>query len=320
MKQAYINKRFNRSSMELIAIIHGIGEEYAAMGLILTTRQAYYQLVARAHVENTMKSYKRVAGLINDAKMAGLLDWDWFEDRTRAFDRRGTWTTPSQMVEACSNQFYMDMWRNQDRRVFVIIEKEALVGVLADVCHQFGVPILAARGYPSSTVLRDFAETTLKWKSSLVLHLGDHDPSGIDMTRDLLERLETFAGHRFELRRLALNMEQVEEQNPPENPAKTTDARFESYAEQFGESSWELDALEPRYLSTLVRRHIVDEINPDRWVEREAEILEGRQALKTAMVYINDGTPDYDDQSEVPRADYPSALIGEDDDDEDDED
>lgn len=319
MKQAYKNKTFRRESMALIQIIHDIGEEYAMMNLILTTRQAYYQLVARGHVENTMRSYKRVADLINEAKMAGLLDWDWFEDRTREFQRRGVWSTPEQMVRACAQQFYMDMWSSQERRVFVIIEKEALVGVLSDVCHRFGVPILAARGYPSSTVLRDFAETTLKWQRAVILHLGDHDPSGIDMTRDLTERLETFAGYRFELRRLALNMAQVEEQNPPENPAKTTDARFESYAEQFGESSWELDALEPRYLSNLVRRHIVDEINPERWVEREQEILDGRQRLEAAAVYVADNTPSYPDQGVVPDARMEHALTQGDDDDEEDD-
>jgi len=317
MKQAYKDKKFRAESLALINIIHDIGREYETMGLILTTRQAYYQLVARGHVENTMRSYKRVADLINEAKMAGLLDWDWFEDRTREFQRRGTWSTPASMVKACAQQFYMDMWANQPRRVFVIIEKEALVGVLTDVCHRFGVPILAARGYPSSTVLRDFAETTLRRQRSLILHLGDHDPSGIDMTRDLTERLEIFAGYRFELRRLALNMAQVEEQNPPENPAKTTDARFEAYAEQFGESSWELDALEPRYLSNLVRRHIVDEINPDLWVEREMEIREGRQQLEAATVYVQDGTPSYDGQSAVPQAGMHYALEqGADDDDE----
>lgn len=317
MKQAYEHKKFKAENMALIRIIHSIGQEYASMGLILTTRQAYYQLVARGHVENTLKSYKRVAGLINDAKMAGLLDWDWFEDRTRAFESRGVWSSPQEMVTACANQFYKDMWATQERRVYVIIEKEALVGVLQAVCRRFGVPILAARGYPSSTVLREFGESTLRHQQSLILHLGDHDPSGIDMTRDLTDRLETFGGYgTFELRRLALNMEQVEEQNPPENPAKSSDARFEAYASQFGDSSWELDALEPQYLSELVRHNIEGEIDREEWREREALIFQGRQSLHRAATYVRDGAPDYPNQGNVRSASFPSALDDEDDDDE----
>lgn len=298
-KQRYEEKRFKPATIQLIGIINEIVDEYQAQGYVLTTRQLYYQLVARDVIPNTLQEYKRAASIINDAKLAGLIDWDMLEDRTREFVRRSRWDSPDSIIEACVNQYHQDLWFGQHRRVFVIVEKEALVGVLNRVCHRYDTPLLAARGYPSSTVLREFAlsdirPAMLENQRGLILHLGDHDPSGIDMTRDLLERLRMFGGHSFELRRIALNMEQVEELQPPENPAKSTDARFKSYQEQFGESSGELDALPPQYLDRLVSSHIEEVIDRSVWEQNERAIAEAKEMLEKATSYVADGCPSYE--------------------------
>lgn len=56
-------------------------------------------------------------------------------------------------------------------------------------------------------------------------------------------------GASVEVRRLALNMEQVRKYDPPPNPAKVTDSRFAAYCDQFGDESWELDALSPKVVA-----------------------------------------------------------------------
>ncbi|KVL50466.1 hypothetical protein WT49_11275 [Burkholderia territorii] len=259
----------------------------------------YYQLVARDIIPNNLQEYKRAASIINDGKLAGLIDWDMLEDRTRAFIRRSRWTSPTSIIDACANQYHQDLWIGQSRRVFVIVEKEALVGVLERVCHRYDTPLLAARGYPSSTVLREFALSDIipamrEGQRGLILHLGDHDPSGIDMTRDLLERLRMFGGHSFELKRIALNMAQVEELDPPENPAKSSDARFKSYLDQYGESSWELDALPPQYLDQLVSSHIDAVIDRGAWDVNKKIIEDAKMMIGKASSYISDGCPDYE--------------------------
>jgi hypothetical protein len=99
----------------------------------------------------------------------------------------------------------------------------------------------------------------------VVLHFGDHDPSGLDMTRDIRDRLALFGAPRVDVRRLALNMNQVEEYEPPPNPAKETDSRFANYQAEHGDESWELDALEPSTLATLVRDEVNDLIDRDEW-------------------------------------------------------
>jgi hypothetical protein len=279
--ERYKRFRFQDKVLDLIATMQEIIAEYQAQGFVLTVRQLYYQLVARDIIENSQKSYKRITSIANDARLAGMLDWDAIEDRTRDFVRRQRWVSGAHILEAAASSYHIDMWFRQPRRVFCIIEKEALVGVLSPTCQSLDVPILAARGYPSCTVLREFAiEDLIPYldeQDITVLHLGDHDPSGIDMTRDLQERISMFARSNIELVRVALNMEQIHERKPPPNPAKSTDSRFAGYVELYGDESWELDALPPDYLVELVKGEIEQRIDSDQW-EADKRIVSHTQA------------------------------------------
>lgn len=291
-KQFYVSTNFRSDALDLISLMNGVVDEYVQQGYRLTVRQLYYQLVARAVVENTERSYKRITGLVNDAKLAGLMDWDAIEDRTRAFIRRPRWEGASDILRASAQSFHMDMWVGQKKRVFVIVEKEALAGVLERACRAFDAPLLAARGYPSGTVLREFAQSdlipcVLAKQQPVILHLGDHDPSGIDMTRDLAERFWMFITGKSGkalgddmLQRIALTMDQIDEQKPPANPAKTTDVRFASYARKYGDESWELDALKPEYLDALVRQHIKEHVQMPVWNKRVKYVEGIRQAIE----------------------------------------
>lgn len=286
--QQYQSFRFTDESLKMISTMRAIIADFVKQGFVLTVRQLYYQLVARDLIPNNERSYKRITSLANDARLAGYIDWDAIEDRTRAFVRRSRWDSGRSILQAVAKQFHMDMWENQPCRPFVIIEKEALVGVLTQVCHKYDVPVLAARGYPSGTVLREFAvEDIIPYaheQNVVIIHLGDHDPSGLDMTRDLRERIRMFAEadrNHFdvELVRVALNMEQIEERKPPPNPAKTTDARFANYREQYGDESWELDALPPSYLVDLVETQILSHRDDEAWETREKFVESVRSKL-----------------------------------------
>lgn len=287
MKQQYQVIRFNRSTRELITLINSIISDYASQGFRLSVRQLYYQLVTKNVIENTEKSYKRVASIINDGRLAGEIDWDAIEDRNRDIETRSRWDSGSSILNAVASQFHMDMWENQESRIFVIVEKAALAGVLDRVCRQYDVPLLAARGYPSVSIMREMALQHI-WPAVrdeqhvTILHLGDHDPSGIDMTRDLNERLNLFmpVNRGTTLKRIALTMDQVEEQQPPPNPAKTTDTRFAAYRDQYGDESWELDALNPNYITGLVEGEVKKLIDEDLWVEKKEKIYEVKEALK----------------------------------------
>lgn len=285
MKEAYIEApRFHRSSLLMIDIIDGIVGEYQEQGFRLNVRQLYYQLVARDHIPNTVQSYDRTVALLTNARLAGLIDWDAIEDRTRGLLERNHWSSGGELLQACANQYHEDLWSTQGCRVFAIVEKEALAGVLEPVCRKWDVPLLPARGYPSATVLRELAKGRIMRASQeiVILHLGDHDPSGIDMSRDLEERLGMFSRQRvhIDFRRLALNMDQVEEQQPPPNPAKTTDSRYAEYRATYGDSSWELDALSPKYLHDLVEGEVKGLVDSGLWNKRLEEVGKVQQRLQ----------------------------------------
>lgn len=275
----YEEKRFSATSHAVIDQANEIIEEYLAQGFSLTLRQLYYQFVARGLIMNTTQSYKRLGTIVNDARMAGLIDWAAIEDRTRNLEENSHWKNPEHILEACASQFRVDLWAGQKHRPEVWIEKEALVGVISGVCEELDVPYFACRGYVSQSEQwragRRHLNHVDEGQSPIVLHFGDHDPSGIDMTRDNRSRLFTFSEGPVEVRRLALNMDQVEEHNPPPNPAKVTDSRYASYVAQFGEESWELDALEPAMIVQLIRGEVEslrDSLLWDEAVQRQEEM------------------------------------------------
>jgi hypothetical protein len=296
VKEVYLEKTFNHKSLVLIRLCDDIVNEYAAAGYKMTVRQIYYRLVASGHIENTVRSYENVQGLLNNARLAGLIDWDAIEDRTREISERPMWSSGGAILSAVAHQYHEDRWARQESRVFLIVEKEALAGVMDRVCREWDVPMLAARGYPSATTLRELAKTRIMRSRQriVILHLGDHDPSGIDMSRDLTERLELFSRNRVPIlfKRLALNMDQVDEQNPPPNPAKVTDSRFKAYQAEFGDESWELDALTPQYLHDLIATEIQTYIDPDQWEQCDLRIERVKDRLSELATNFDRETPD----------------------------
>jgi hypothetical protein len=282
-KIRYQSKSFNDSSREIIKKANEIIADYQAQGYMLTLRQLYYQFVAkqplRVPFANNIQSYKRLGSIINDARLAGMIDWNAIEDRTRNLETLPSWASPREILESCSHQFRYDRWKDQPRRVEVWVEKEALVGVVQRIANEYRLPFFACRGYVSQSETWGAGQRFLAYERGgqdvVVLHLGDHDPSGIDMTRDNYDRLYMFTEQsNVEVRRLALNYDQVEQYNPPPNPAKLTDSRATAYIERFGNESWELDALEPSVIAELVRSQMPDLIDWDLWeaaIEREDE-------------------------------------------------
>jgi hypothetical protein len=271
--EKYADIRLRGSSISLIGTVNTILAEYEAQGLVLTVRQIYYQLVSRNLIANTIAEYGRISRLLCDARMAGLVDWNMIEDRTRVFDRRSRWDSGKEVLQAVADQFHMDLWEGQDVRPFTVVEKDSLSGILSPVCRKYDVPLLAAKGYCSVSTLREFTVEDIlpaieDSQEVVILHLGDHDPSGLDMTRDIKDRVSAFlngSGQGVQVIRLALNFDQIMELKPPPNPAKTTDRRFAAYAREYGAESWELDALRPDYMANLVEKEIRRYIDFDKW-------------------------------------------------------
>ena len=86
--------------------------------------------------------------------------------------------------------------------------------------------------------------------------------------------------------RVALNMSQVQKYGLPPNPAKTTDGRFRVYREEFGDESWELDALLPEVIADIVTRAVKQYHDEERWKEALEREQKGRSTIQYILQYF----------------------------------
>lgn len=270
-KRQYKEIKFQSKSLDLINLVNQVVDEYDAQGYELTLRQVYYQLVARGYIPNNERSYKNLGNLINDGRLAGLIDWYAIVDRTRNLRGNSHWETPESVIESAKYSYMLDRWKDQPNYVEVWVEKDALIGIVSQICRKLDVPHFSCRGYTSQSEMWSAAQRFIRQghrESRTIIHLGDHDPSGIDMTRDIQERLEMF-GADVHVKRVALTMEQIQTYNPPPNPTKLSDARATGYIAEFGHECWELDALEPKVITELIRNEVTALLDSDLLLEVE---------------------------------------------------
>jgi hypothetical protein len=187
-----------------------------------------------------------------------------------------------EIINAAARGFRHDMWRQQPYRIEVWIEKDALKGVIGGVCEKWDVPYFSCRGYTSASEMWRAAERLINWENfgqeTVILHLGDHDPSGQDMTNDIENRLKTF-GASTTIKRIALNYDQIEEYSPPPNPAKISDSRAKKYIKQYGTNSWELDALEPQVIVNLIENELTSYLEQETWDIAEQQLKQHKEIL-----------------------------------------
>ena len=303
-KIAYEHWNPSEDTVAIIALANSKLEEYSAEGYDVTLRQLYYQFVQEGWLPSGQKHYKRLGSIMVKARMAGLVDWKHLVDRGRSLRRRPHWDNPGELIHGAALGYGIDLWEGQAFRPEVWIEKEALAGVFARPCEELDVPYFPCKGYPSVSELWEAGARRMRFwvrndQTPVILHFGDHDPSGIDMTRDIRDRLSTFAGGRVEVRRIALNMDQIEQYAPIPFWAKVTDSRARGYIEEYGTDAWELDALHPRVLNALVRDEIEALLDRPMWEARK-EQQEKERALvqkcarrwRSVVQFLADDDPD----------------------------
>lgn len=290
--RCFIFKKFRTEALKTIQTANVIMESYAEQGFSMTLRQVYYQFVARGLIENSDASYNRLGGLLSDARLAGLVSWDHLEDRDRNLMGLTSYNTPEGYITSkCNPEDYRrDLWEGQPMRPEVWVEKKAMVDVVGQICNRLRVDFFACKGYVSQSEqyvagqrLRDY---TMRGQRPIVFHLGDHDPSGLDMTRDNTARLSMFAGTPVQVVRLALNMDQVNQYAPPPNPAKVQDSRFADYQREYGDESWELDALEPQVIQNLIENNVTRVRDYKLWHEALGQEARERQELADILSEI----------------------------------
>jgi hypothetical protein len=246
----------------------------------ITLRQLYYRLVSRFLIPNTINSYKRLSRIMVKAREDGDVPINCLEDRSRRVLGRGDLGYNSAeeylkkkitTLQDSWKSFTMPMWDEQPKNVMISLEKDALSRLVSREANRFSVRTFPTRGYPSFSFVQEMSRyitNQLGGKPTVVLYFGDFDPSGVDIERDLSERLEKYGAKDFTVQRIALTADQIKRYRLPPMPVKMSDARADSFLEEHGDRAVELDALDPNLLQTTVRKAVVKNINMRKWNAR----------------------------------------------------
>ena len=293
MKEQFQVKNFQAKTLRLINHANAIIADMDAQGYTLTLRQLYYRLVESKILTNKQQNYDKLGYVVDEARKAGLIDWNAIEDRTRFLRSIRNYSDPSHFLTRMIQHYAEDLWRDQDNYCEVWIEKDALIGVVERPCNEYRVPHFACRGYPSSSELyiagKRLKQKLQKHDRVIIFYLGDHDPSGLDMDRsndDLLNMFGRTTG--IEVKRLGLTFDQVQQYNLVPDPAKQTDSRFAAYAELYGDESYELDALRPQIIDQLIRDAILSVLDQEDFDNKLLQEEENNKHIQTIAENFGD--------------------------------
>lgn len=296
--------------MDYAPLIKAVNEILREYSVKLTLRQIYYRLVSKGLIPNTKASYKGLSKQLVKARELRQVNDNKIEDRSRKVQGYGDYgySGPEEMedflkhqiqkLQECSGSWSRRMWEDQDKKVIIALEKDALSRIFTDVAGDFRVQVYATKGYSSYTFVNDLAKNLDDLKENIVLYFGDYDPSGRDIQRDLTDRLERYSGQKVKVVRIALTPEQISEYKLPPMPedADTLNKlRRDPRSKQYGMTyAVELDAIDPNELSRLIRAAILEQIDSAEWnrvvEEQKAEEAELESKLKGIKVIFSDGT------------------------------
>jgi len=301
---------WHKNQREFLNEIETIVRAYQRQGIMMTNRTLYYQLVTTNSIPNAEAIYKRLCTFLTDARYGGYIDWSAIEDLGRVPERHSEWYNVAELIDSAILAYRLPRWNPQDRYIELFVEKQGMASVLQPIANKYHIYFGYNKGYSSAVTLYDLYkrikeqlfdnddEFRKDYKPCTILYLGDFDPSGLDMVRDIRERITEFLRKAFEkcsepefgddeidvklgvtgcddvdenavfrVDHLALTSDQVQQYNPPPNPAKVTDPRAKGYVARYGRVSWELDSLRPDILRSIAEDGIRKYIDIDLYNE-----------------------------------------------------
>lgn len=286
--------------------------------LPITLRQVFYDLVSRGY-EKSEEAYGRLGTWVARARRAQMLPFDAFSDEQGRAHEVMAWASADgfwEDVEENFEHYRRHRMNGQPIRVEVWSEATGIGKQLQRVAWRYGIPVYISRGYTSVTNIHALAERAMKFDGhTVILHIGDYDPSGVGLFESLGEDVTAFVAQKRawadrevvedgrvildKLRdsgpwvrtvRVALTPEQIDEhgiETAPPKPAprrgagskKGTDSRSASWV---GESA-QAEALPPDLLAQIVAEAIEAELDMDRFREEVAKEDADKEAIRRVL-------------------------------------
>jgi len=245
----------------------------------MTVRQVFYRLVSTGVIDKTEREYKStVCRLLTNMRRSHVIPYEWITDATRWMRKPRTHSSLKSFLRDNALFYRRSVWDELDVYVEVWCEKDAVAGILYEETAKWDVPLMVTRGYPSLSFLHSAGEAISETdKPTHIYYFGDHDPSGVHISKKLNQQLHEFAdGAELYFERVAVTEDQIQ-WGLPTRPTKKTDSR----SKNFKGDSIEVDAIPPDWLRGLVRESIEQHVPPGH-LEHLA-IVEAEERKSLAM-------------------------------------
>jgi hypothetical protein len=288
-KQASPPKRERRTKAQCEAVRDAAREELEA-GHPMTLRQVHYRLVSRDDViqSNKVSAYDKLGEWLRDDRIAGIVPWEWMEDRLRVAKGWAKWDDPAKFLHSVRYRYARNVWQDQGHYIEVWCEKDALSGIFSDVLSPYGVTLNIGRGYDGWSSIKRAADRYYLRREeydmeTTVLYFGDFDPSGEDMHRSLIDRFATL-GVYPEVPKVALTHEDA--RRLPGDVTKADDSRAAAFVEKYGDLAVELDALPVDELRRRIRESVEERMDMDALAENNRIERDQQRQLRDGIARI----------------------------------
>ena len=262
--------RPQKKTLVILAQIKTILDEYRAE-LPLTARQIFYRLVGAYSYPKNENAYERLTNMLVRARRSGRVPFESIRDDGASVLGCTHYEGEEDFYEhlrKLGENWEKNKLTNQGMDVRIYCEAAGMMPQIARVSHRYSVPVYSCSGFDSLTSKYDLTQDvsrafTYKGRRTVVLHLGDHDPSGESMFSDgLVEDVHAFVGSIIShkdpsdvvmFKRIALTAEQAMSYRLEPAPPKKTDSRTKKWGTR---PTYQLEALPPDVLAEMVGREI----------------------------------------------------------------
>lgn len=252
----------------------------------VTIRQLFYGLIGRQVIDKTEATYSKLCEVLNRARRAGMVPWEAIRDDGPSLHVPRGFASPDEfllVLRYSAQQYRRDRQAGQDRYIEVWCEAAGMVPQLRRVTEPYGVAVATSGGFDSVTAKYDAACRFIdRDVPTLVLHVGDHDPSGCSIIDSAAEDITAFCDDTdpgiVEFRRLAVTPAQIEDLALPTAPPKAGDRRGEQMTDTV-----QAEAIPPAVLADIVSHAITSLIDLDAY-EQLLDIEAGERAELIAQV------------------------------------
>lgn len=245
----------------------------------VTQRQIFYYLVTKGLIDNTLMKYNKLVPLVNRMRIFGLIPFNSILDRTGLY---GTtqYDNIEEPIENAIKRFRGNWNGNFPEYIEVWLEKQALRDIVYQVTNAYGVALSVASGTTKLSQIQSFINRINYYeKPTIILYLGDFDPTGLNIDKQLLDQMKSTKLQIHALptiKRIALTEQQTKTLPKSFQKAKEEDPNYKAYIAQYGETVWELDALDPKQLQDIIRDEIqlyrpISEIEKLRVLDEKAK-------------------------------------------------